>query len=353
MGTAGFAFETYRVAWPERGWGPALRDLRAEASSWADSWVLLQFTNLAWSQRGFPLHAPEILATLRECETRCGVVFHDFEPFPGARVIDQVRRKFQLRVLRRLFGLADLAIFTALLEKVSWLPAERRKAVFIPIGANCPSAHKDARTSSSGEKTVAVYCFTGGRHTDTTDTEVRDIGYALKRAKAAAGRLRLVVFGRGSREAEPALRVEFVGTGVSVEALGLLRADQVSHTLANSDVLLFVRGTISSRRGSAIAGIACGLPIVCYAGRETGWPVTEAGVVAVPQGDREALSEALEKVLCDEAFRATLAERSRRAQKEYFSWPAIASGYAAALEGKFGAAQDPRPLEVAAEAEPH
>jgi glycosyltransferase involved in cell wall biosynthesis len=350
MRAQGFAFETYRVAWSERGWGPALRDLRVEASGWAGCWVLLQFTNLAWSRRGFPLHAPKILAVLRESSARCGVVFHDFEPFPGTRWIDHVRRTFQRYILRRLYDLADLAIFTALLEKVSWLPAERHKAVFIPIGANCPAAHTDISTSPSDAKTVAVFCLTGGRH---TDAEVRDIGYALKRVKTTAGRLRLVVFGRGSREAEPVLRAEFAGTGISVETLGLLSPEEVSHTLTCSDVLLFVRGSISSRRGSAIAGIACGLPIVCYAGPETGWPITEAGVLAVPQGDREALSGALGRVLTDEVYRAALAERSRRAQAQHFSWSAIASGYAAALKGQFGAVQNGRKLEIAANGQTH
>jgi glycosyltransferase involved in cell wall biosynthesis len=348
MGAQGFDFETYRVAWPERGWGPALRALRVEASGWAGCWVLLQFTNLAWSRRGFPLHAPRILAALRDGGARRGVVFHDFEPFPGNRVIDRVRRTCQLRVLRRLYDLADLAIFTALLEKVSWLPEEHHKAAFIPIGANCPAAGTRVGTSPSDAKTVAVFCLTGGRH---TDAEVRDIGYALKGVKATAGRLRLVVLGRGSREAEPALRAEFAGTGINVETLGLLSPEEVSHTLTHSDVLLFVRGSISSRRGSAIAGIACGLPIVSYAGPETGWPITEAGVLAVPQGDRDALSGSLGRVLTDGALRAALAERSRRAQALYFSWPAIASGYAAALNGQFGAAQNGRKLESTANAQ--
>jgi len=103
--------------------------------------------------------------------------------------------------------------------------------------------------------------------------------------------------------------------------------------LQHADVLLFVRGQISSRRGSAIAGIACGLPVVGFAGPETGWPITEAGFVPVPMGDREGLSVALQRVLSDATLRASLAERSRRAQQQYFSWHAIAARYADALGG--------------------
>jgi glycosyltransferase involved in cell wall biosynthesis len=212
-----------------------------------------------------------------------------------------------------------------------WHPPRQEKSFFIPVGANCPEPHaagRQVRVGVDGAKTVAVYSVTGGAE---TVREIADIGFSMKRGLRAAGPLNLVVFGRGSQEAESALRAEFAGTGLNVETLGLLSPEDVTQVLARADVLLFVRGSISSRRGSAIAGIACGLPIVCYAGTETAWPITEAGVLGVPQGDREALSEALERVLTDDALRASLGERSRRAQAQYFCWSAIASRYADAL----------------------
>ena len=161
--------------------------------------------------------------------------------------------------------------------------------------------------------------------------EVADIGFAVKYASRDERPIRLLVFGRGAVEAEPALKSELAGANVTLESLGLLPAPEVSKVLSRADVLLFVRGEISTRRGSAIAGIACGLPIVSYSGPETGWPVTEAGIVAVPVGDREALAGALEAVLSDDAYRKTLAERSRKAQEKYFSWAAITAQFAAAL----------------------
>ncbi len=75
---------------------------------------------------------------------------------------------------------------------------------------------------------------------------------------------------------------------------------------------------------------------MCYSGPETAWPVTEAGIIAVPLGDRSALSAALERVLVDDDLRASLAERSRQAQEQYFSWPAIAGFFVRALEGLGG-----------------
>jgi glycosyltransferase involved in cell wall biosynthesis len=324
----GYEFETARVAWAERHWRDALAELQEKAAAWRGHWVLLQHTTLAWSRRGFPWQAPRILSVLQKSGVRCGVVFHDFFPFVGKGLVGRAREYCQLEVLQRLYAQADRAIFTIEVEKISWLPSRHEKAVFIPVGANCPEPPPAAQAKTGEARTVAVYGVTGGAH---IRPEVADIGFAMKRASRTAGRLRLVVVGRGSKEAEPALRQEFSGTNIIVEAPGLMSAEDLSRTLANADVQLFVRGQISSRRGSAIAGIACGLPIVCYAGPETGWPVTEAGIVAVPLGDREALSVALERVLVDNELRASLAERSRRAHGQYFSWRVIAARYADAL----------------------
>jgi glycosyltransferase involved in cell wall biosynthesis len=324
----GYEFEAVRVAWAERGWRDALAELQEKAAAWRGHWVLLQHTSLAWSRRGFPWQAPRVLSVLQRSGVHCGVVFHDFFPFVGNGMIARVRKYCHLEVLKRLYAQADRGIFTIEVEKISWLPSRHEKAVFIPVGANCPEPPLAARVKTDGARTVAVYGVTGGAH---LRPEVADIGFAMRRASRTAGRLRLVVVGRGSKEAEPALRQEFSGTNIVVEALGLVSAEDLSRTLASADVQLFVRGEISSRRGSAIAGIACGLPVVCYAGPETGWPVTEAGILAVPLGDREALSVALKRVLVDDKLRSSLAERSSRAQEQYFSWRVIAARYADAL----------------------
>lgn len=320
IGRHGYELETFCVDWQGRGWPAALADLREKAQAWRGCWVLLQYTTLGWSRRSFPLQAPRILSVLRKSGARCGVVFHDFGPFAGKRMIDHARRYCQLRALESLYKHAERAIFTVPLEKVSWLPVARDKAVYIPVGANCPETSRDTHGGTFEARTVAVYCVTGGRH---MIAEVRVIGNALKRASGAAGRLRLIVFGTGSQEADSALRAEFAGTGVDVEVLGLLSPDNVSRTLARADVMLFVRGQISTRRSSAIAGIACGLPVVCYAGPDTGWPITEAGILAVPLGDHQALSEASRK--CFPTTRCAMRSASAAASRTSNIFPGARS----------------------------
>ena len=101
--------------------------------------------------------------------------------------------------------------------------------------------------------------------------------------------------------------------------------------LRSSDAMLFVRGTVSTRRGSAIAGIACGLPIVGREGWETGWPITEAGVALLPQNEAQGFGPALLRILADKESARALAERSRIAYAQYFSWDVIAGQYLDAM----------------------
>jgi glycosyltransferase involved in cell wall biosynthesis len=97
--------------------------------------------------------------------------------------------------------------------------------------------------------------------------------------------------------------------------------------MSNCDVLLFVRGPISTRRGSAIAGIACGLPVIAAAGPETSSLIKDAGVAFYSPQKKGDLGEVLLHVLEDEHYRASLAQRSWIAQQRYFSWNVIAARY--------------------------
>ena len=95
--------------------------------------------------------------------------------------------------------------------------------------------------------------------------------------------------------------------------------------------MLCVRGKLYPRRGSAIAGIACGLPIVGYAGKAEGTPLAEAGVILVPYRDRKALGMALARVLGDADLRRELQEKSLRVRGKYFSWDVIAGAYVSSM----------------------
>jgi glycosyltransferase involved in cell wall biosynthesis len=109
---------------------------------------------------------------------------------------------------------------------------------------------------------------------------------------------------------------------------GVLPDAEVAKRLLSSDVLLFVRGHISTRRSSAIAGIACGLPVVAFAGPETAPPITDAGLALFSPERKGDLGDVLVRVLEDEHNRTSLAQQSWLAQAQYFAWPVIAAQYA-------------------------
>ena len=73
--------------------------------------------------------------------------------------------------------------------------------------------------------------------------------------------------------------------------------------------------------------------LLCRTGN--GFPrLTEAGILAVPDGDRKALAGMLQNILADQRLRSELSIRSRSAHEKYFSWPAITARFAAELHIK-------------------
>jgi glycosyltransferase involved in cell wall biosynthesis len=161
--------------------------------------------------------------------------------------------------------------------------------------------------------------------------EVSLIAEAVSYAAKQAGPLQLAVMGRNSEVGAEELRAQLSSAPVNVKALGLISGQEVVDQLGAADAMLFPRGSISTRRGSAIAGIACGLPVIAQHGAEVASPITEAGIAFVPENSTQEFGPALARVLTDHTYRKDLAERSRNAQTRYFSWSVIAKQYAQAL----------------------
>jgi glycosyltransferase involved in cell wall biosynthesis len=330
----GISLATQRVLWAERGWRRALRSLRRRAKSWGGMWVLVQYTALAWSARGFPLRFSRVLHILKKAGARVGVVYHDVEPCTGARLIDRLRRRAQLHAMRSAMDACEVAVLTVPMEKLTWMEPHYTHSVFIAVGANFPLTGEAASRKSFARDrklSIAIFSLTDGKF---MQREIGEIADAVSFASSCVGDLRLKVFGRNSENAEGELRKRLNGMPVEIQVLGLLSNEDVARTMSNCDVLLFVRGPISTRRGSAIAGIACGLPVIAAEGPETSSLIKDAGVAFYSPQKKGDLGEVLLHVLEDEHYRASLAQRSWIAQQRYFSWNVIAAHYAEFLEKK-------------------
>jgi hypothetical protein len=322
-----------RVPWEIHGWPESLNVLKMMAAQWKNTWVFVQYTALAWSSRGFPAKVLRAMKILRAAGARVAVVFHDVEPYPGTRLIDSMRRFAQARTMRRALAFADLAIFTVAPEKLSWVPSPApNHTAFIPVGPNLPvSTDSKTLTTQNEAPTIGVFSITGG---DSGARETQFILSAVRYAAQRLGKLNLSVFGRHSELRENALKEGLADLPVALTVQGVVEPPAAVQKLKACTLLLFVRGNISSRRSSAIAAIACGLPIIAFSGSETASPVSEAGVVLIPPYEQDLLNEALVRVLSDPTYRAELAARSRSAYNHDFSWTAIARRFAAILENQ-------------------
>src|SRR5260370_10585396 len=209
-----FELTIERVAWPQKGWGRAASGLRRRSKGWRGAWVLVQYTAVAWSARGFPLRFPRVLKTLKAAGVQVGVVFHDVEPYGGTRVIDRLRRGAQLHAIVKALHLSDCAIFTVPMEKISWIKNQFGKSCFIPVGANLPTAteaNSRKGISTGGKLSVAVFSITGGK---SRRWEIDNIVEAARFSASRVGGLRLVVLGRFSPEAESELKKRFFYSAV-------------------------------------------------------------------------------------------------------------------------------------------
>jgi glycosyltransferase involved in cell wall biosynthesis len=330
----GVKLEKVRVDWHQRGWMRSFLQLWRESGEWRGKWVVLQFTSLAWSRRGFPFAAWVAVMIVRGRGARTGVVYHEPKGGSGPRWIDRLRSFCQEWVIRQIYNLAEKPIFADPLETVLWLPRGQSKAVFIPIGANIPEPTRPQtfRAKNGQPKTVAVYCLSDPPH---RGFEIEDISRAIQNAAENNGEvLRLVFMGRGTPEAKDDIERAFTDIRVELLNLGIQPAEEVSRILARADVMLCVRGRLFPRRGSALAGIACGVPVVAYAGASEGSPLEDAGVELVGYRDIPALSKALSRILNDRDRWQALHVKSLRANEKYFSWDTIAASFIDALQLK-------------------
>ena len=334
----GVTLKRVYVPWDNEGWIRPLRRLWRESAAWRGEWVLLQYTALSWSRRGLTGGVLAAAAIVRRRGARCAVVFHEHTGFGGSSWRERVRHAFEIWVLRTLYRKSERSIFTIPLDTVEWLPpigAERiapgdqKKAAFIPIGGNIPE-HIDRRDAGAPTQEKRVVVF-GVRGFPAASGEVADAAGAMREAGKAIPNLRLVVVGRGSREAQDEFASALEGCSVGLDVRGVLPAEEIAEEFCRADALLFVWSYITLQRGGALAGIACGLPIVGYGNGEPSGALAEAGIEWSPWRDRKALAAALVRVLSEPKRWLELHERNLLVQEKYFSWNRIAELYIEAL----------------------
>ncbi len=280
---------------------------------------MLQYSHLAWSRHGFPLGALAMAATVRLGGSKLAVTIHDPLPFAGIRVRDRIRTFTQLLVMKLLVLLAHRTVVTVDPSVISWANGRIRGALsLVPVGSNV--GIRTQGRAQGQERTVVVFGVT-----ENSVAEATRIARVVRIARRSLPGLALRVMGRGAQQSMPVLEHELGRSDVRLSVHGVIAAWQVALHIADADVLLFLRGGASSRRGTIAAAIANGTPIVAERGPETATPITEAGLELVPLGDDAAAAAAIIRIIEDHTWSAELSSRNHEAHDQWFSWESIAT----------------------------
>jgi hypothetical protein len=157
--------------------------------------------------------------------------------------------------MRHALRSSDQVILTVPADKLSWISPKLEKIAFIPVGANLSQVALSGESNLRHNETptVAVFTVTGGV---AGQREISQITSAVRFAAEKLGGVRLLVFGRNADSAQTSLLAGLRGLEVALHVAGVLPDTDVERLLRSPDVLLFVRGPISSRRGTSPASLA-------------------------------------------------------------------------------------------------
>ncbi|MHB8645066.1 MAG: glycosyltransferase, partial [Thermomicrobiales bacterium] len=261
--------------------------------------------------------------------------FHDLRPpylFPKAgslrgQIMDHLARK------------SDAVIATNSADLKS-LRARNRRTALIPIGSNIPPAVvRDARAIRARYRipAAALLLTTFGLMNQSKGMETVIDALALLRREGRDAYLLLIGAGAGvndptnqTTEAALARQCETMGLTAIVRKTGQLPAADIAEALAASDVcLLPYRDGASPRRGSLLAALAQGIPVVTTTpapGAFDGLPAFRDGEAArwVPTGDARAIAAAVEAIRQNDALAARLSTGAA-AYAAQSAWSAIAT----------------------------
>lgn len=269
---------------------------------------------------------------------RAVTTFHDLRPpylFPKAGPL----RNGVTRLLARA---SDAAIVTngvdaALLRRWGMQPT------LVPIGSNIPATMNPAPSPETqrhfreqyGIAPDAVLLTTFGLLNASKGLDTAIDALALVRDGGIAAHLLLVGAGVGAndptnRATDAALTARIAARGLMpyVTRTGPLTSNAVADALAwGQACLLPYRDGASPRRGSLLAALTQGVPVVTTAPERGAYdglpPLTEEAVAFALPNDAMTIAAAVRRILADESY-ATRLRTGARAYAARFSWDAIA-----------------------------
>ena len=300
--------------------------------------------------QAFPSQFPPPL----QWQFRVVTTFHDLRPpylFPKTGLLRNGVTRFLART-------SDAVIATNGTDAAT-LRRWGTRPVLVPIGSNIPTITDSEQTAEARQRfrvqygiaLDAVLLTTFGLLNQSKGLDTIIDTLALLREEGTPAHLLLIGAGVGANDptnratdATVSARIAVMGLTPFVSRTGLLPARGVADALAWSDVcLLPYRDGASPRRGSLLAALAQGVPVIttmpegeAYAGLPS---LTGTAVAFVPPDNVAAMVAAVRHILVDTRYTAQL-RLGARSYAAHFAWEAIARSTLAVYAGNADDAQN-------------
>lgn len=290
--------------------------------------VLLQYQPFSYGRWGLNPFLPTAMRRIRQASpgTRVSVMVH--EPFvPVLDVKHAVMTTWQRWQLWMLGCAADTIFFSIepwVEEFRTWFRPD--KVRHLPIASNIPVVDGDRATLDVEPGTIVLGLF-GQAHSACLLDRVLASWYALDRDGIPATVLYIGPQVDRVKESLP---------GVRLITTGPLDAVDVSRHLSAIDIFLspFVDG-VSTRRGSMMAALEHGLPIVGTVAHHTDTILRRAhgeSLLLAPADSSKAFVDQVVRLTVDVDLRRRIGANSREFYRRHFSWDRIAEAIVDAAE---------------------
>lgn len=285
--------------------------------------VVLEYNPFVWGRRGFAPWLVLDLWRLRLRRRRPAILIFFHETYVDLRLpwrwtAMALWQRLQLRLLRPAADVVFVSIerWAEVLAEL-WPP---RPTEHVPVGSNLPDRREQREAARSrlgvASDDVVLATLSGGEPTRRIELVAAAVRAVLGEGRAP------VLLALGAGGAIPA----GLPPNVRVEQPGFLEADELARLLAAADIFLapFADG-VSTRRGSLMAALQHGIPVVGTAGHLTDdlWVAHRAAVRLVPV-DRPDLFAALTVELArDVELRRAAGRAARVLYESAFDWPLV------------------------------
>lgn len=297
--------------------------------------VYLQYVPHMYGRAGI---APWVVGLAREIrrqfDARFLVIFHElYVPWAAsARLLaGGIIHRWQAAALISLGHASAVTTPLRLRTMRAWMPGHARRIVEVPVGSNIP-----VMPISEGERSdirqrfgAAGSPLIGAFGTLKPDERNHDLLYEslamLRKAHPAAKLVWIGSVDKGSRDFAVAMEkaVEF-GVDEMIHWTGCLEADEVSRHLSALDVFISLQTDGPCfRRGSLLAAMDHGLPIVALDGRARDPRLIAGNHLLLVGRFAESVSKGISETLNSPELSARLQANVRALSVKYLQWDSI------------------------------